>query len=282
MTSQKLETKNVDALNALVPGAKMSLRGKALLITGAGGAIGLAAATVMVREGARVMLVDIDEGRLEAGRRAVAALGGEVATFTADCTKWDQVEGYVSATVKRFGRIDGFFNNAGLEGKAVALAEFPEDEWDHVVGVDLKGVFLGLRHVLPVMIAQRAGAVVNTGSLASERGVPGGPAYVAAKHGVMGLTRQAASEAARQGVRINAVLPGFIDSPMLRRALKKMSPEGDVEAGVRGVGAIAPLGRCARPEEVGEVVAFLLSDRASYVNGVGVAVDGGYLASMPT
>jgi NAD(P)-dependent dehydrogenase (short-subunit alcohol dehydrogenase family) len=260
----------------------MSLRGKAIIVTGGGGAIGLAAAKVAVREGARIMLVDIDAQQLEAGRKVIAALGGEVATFTADCAKWDQVEAYVSATVKRFGRIDGFFNNAGIEGKIAPLAEFPEDEWDRVIGVDLKGMFLGLRHVLPVMIAQGSGAVVNTGALASERGVAGGTAYVAAKHGVVGLTRQAAAEAGRKGVRINAVLPGFIDSPLLRKVLKKMSPDGDLEAGVRSIGALAPLGRCARPEEVGEVVAFLLSDRASYVNGVSLAVDGGYLAVINT
>jgi 3alpha(or 20beta)-hydroxysteroid dehydrogenase len=258
----------------------MSLRGKALIVTGGSGSIGQATAAVAAREGARIMLVGTDAERLEASRKTVAEHGGEVATFAADCSKWDQVEAYVAATVKRFGRIDGFFNNAGLEGKAAPLAEFPEDEWDYIIGLDLKGVFLGLRHVLPVMIAQGSGSVVNTGSVSSVRGIPGAPAYAAAKHGVMGLTRQAASEAARQGVRINAVLPGFVDSPMLRRAFKKISPDGDVEAGVRGIGAIAPLGRCARPEEIGEVVAFLLSDRASYVNGVGLPVDGGYLAAI--
>jgi NAD(P)-dependent dehydrogenase (short-subunit alcohol dehydrogenase family) len=258
----------------------MSLRGKVLIVTGGSGTIGLATANLAVREGARIMLVGTDADRLEAGRKTIALHGDEVATFVADCTKSDQVEAYVSATVNHFGRIDGLFNNAAIEGRFIALAEFPEDEWDRVVGIDLKGVFLGLRHVLPVMIAQGSGVIVNTGSLSSERGAPGGAAYAAAKHGVMGLTRQAASEVAGRGVRVNAVLPGFVDSPMLRRAAQKVWPDDDVEASVRRVGAVAPIGRCARPEEIGEVVTFLLSDRASYVNGVGLAVDGGYLAAM--
>jgi NAD(P)-dependent dehydrogenase (short-subunit alcohol dehydrogenase family) len=129
------------------------------------------------------------------------------------------------------------------------------------------------------MIAQGGGAIVNTGSVCSERGGPGAPAYIAAKHGVVGLTRQAASEVAKQGVRVNAVLPGYIDSPMLRRALAGLSPD-EVEAGVKRIGSLSPIGRCARPEEVGEVVAFLLSDRASYLNGVALPIDGGYLAAL--
>jgi NAD(P)-dependent dehydrogenase (short-subunit alcohol dehydrogenase family) len=258
----------------------MLLRDKTLIVTGGSGAIGLAAANVAAREGARIMLVGTNADRLEMGRQAVASHGDEVETFVADCSKWDQVEAYVSATVKRFGRIDGLFNNAAVEGRIAAVAEFPEDEWDRVIEIDLKSVFLGIRHVLPVMIAQGSGAIVITGSLASERGVPGGPAYNAAKHGVIGLTRQAASEAGRKGVRVNAVLPGFVDSPLLRKILKTASPDGDLEASVRRIGATSPIGRCARPEEIGEVVAFLMSDRASYVNGVGLAVDGGYLAAL--
>jgi NAD(P)-dependent dehydrogenase (short-subunit alcohol dehydrogenase family) len=259
----------------------MSLRDKAIIVTGGSGAIGRAFAHVAAREGARLMLVSTNADRLEAAQKEIAADGGEVATFAADCSRWDQVEAYVSAAVERFGRIDGLFNNAAIEGKIAPLTKYPEDAWDRVVEVDLKGVFLGLRHVLPVMIEQGSGVIVNTGSVGSERGVPGGPAYNAAKHGLVGLTRQAAVEAGRQGVRVNAVFPGFVDSPLLRKILTTMMPDADLDHAVEQLGAIPPIGRCAQPEEIGEVVAFLMSDRASYVNGVGLPVDGGLLAALP-
>ncbi len=257
----------------------MSTTGRVAVITGGGGLIGRAASLALARDGASIMLVDIDANRLEESRRAVAALGGRVEIMQADCSKSADVRGYVTAARERFGRIDAFFNNAGVEGKLGTIAEYDEAEWDRVIGINLTGVFLGLRHVLPVMIAQGAGAIVNTGSIASERGLPMTPAYNAAKHGVLGLTRTAAAEAGRQGVRINAVLPGMVDTPLLRSIMSTIF-KGDIETGLKSAGAAAPLGRCADPSEIGEVVAFLLSDRASFVNGAGWSVDGGAMAVL--
>lgn len=257
------------------------LDGKVIIITGGSGAIGLAIAEVAAREGARLMLVGRDEGRLREAAQRLEADGREIATWSADCTRWDDVKGYVDATLERFGRVDGLVNNAGIEGQIAPLAEYPEDAWDSVLELDLKGVFLGIRHAVPAMMEQGSGAIVNTSSVGGERGVPGGPAYNAAKAGLAGLTRQAAVEAGRAGVRVNAVLPGFVDSPLMRTILRTMTGSDDVEPAVQAIGAVPPLGRCARPAEIAEVVAFLLSDRASYLNGVSIPVDGGLLAAMP-
>lgn len=257
------------------------LEGKVIIVTGGSGAIGLAIANVAAREGARLMLVGRDIERLEAAAQEVGAHGGEVATCSADCSRWDDVKAYVDATVERFGRIDGLVNNAGIEGQIAPLAEYSEEDFDQVIGLDLKGVFLGIRHVVPVMTEQGSGAIVNTGSVGGERGVPGGPAYNAAKHGLTGLTRQAAVEAGRAGIRVNAVLPGFVDSPLMRTILRTMTGSDDVEPAVQAIGAVPPLGRCAQPSEIAEVTAFVLSDRASYLNGVSIPVDGGLLAAMP-
>lgn len=255
----------------------MTTKGRAAIITGGGGLIGRAAAMALARDGADIVLVDIDESRLAQSHQAVAALGGQVESVRADCSQSADVRRYVQATLDRFGHIDAFFNNAGVEGKLATIAEYDEAEWDRVIRINLTGIFLGLRHVLPVMIAQGSGAVVNTGSIASERGLPMTPAYNAAKHGVLGLTRTAAAEAGRQGVRINAVLPGMVDTPLLRSIMSTIF-KGDIDAGIKTAGAAAPLGRCADPSEIGEVVAFLLSDRASFVNGAGWYVDGGVSA----
>jgi NAD(P)-dependent dehydrogenase (short-subunit alcohol dehydrogenase family) len=257
----------------------MSMQGRAAIVTGGGGLIGRAAAISLARDGAAIMLVDIDRERLEESRRAVATVGGPVETLLADCSKSGEVQSYVAAALARFGTIDAFFNNAGVEGKLGPIDEYDEAEWARVIGINLTGVFLGLRHVLPVMIRQGRGAIVNTGSIASERGLPLTPAYNAAKHGVLGLTRTAAAEAGRKGVRINAVLPGMVDTPLLRSILGTIF-NGDIEAGLKVAGAASPQGRCADPAEIGEVVAFLLSDRASFVNGAGWEVDGGALATM--
>ena len=194
----------------------MDFTGRVALITGAAGGIGGAAAERFAALGADVHLVDVDEDGLARRAESVAATGRRATTSTADVTKSADVRGYVDAALREHGRIDAFFNNAGIEGPVATLAEYPEEEFERVVGVNLFGVFLGLRHVLPVMLEQGSGAIVNTGSLASERGLPSSGAYIATKHAVLGLTRTAASEVAGRGVRVNAVLPGMIDTRMLR------------------------------------------------------------------
>jgi NAD(P)-dependent dehydrogenase (short-subunit alcohol dehydrogenase family) len=256
----------------------MDFTGRVALITGAAGGIGGAAAERFAALGADVHLVDVDEDGLARRAESVAATGRRATTSTADVTKSADVRGYVGAALREHGRIDAFFNNAGIEGPVATLAEYPEEEFERVVGVNLFGVFLGLRHVLPVMLEQGSGAIVNTGSLASERGLPSSGAYIATKHAVLGLTRTAASEVAGRGVRVNAVLPGMIDTRMLRDLARQLA--GDEEAGMAFLGAAAPAGRTGQPEEIAAVVAFLCSDDASFVHGVGWAVDGGALATM--
>lgn len=256
-----------------------SMKGKAVIITGGAGMIGHATAMTLARAGAEVMLVDINADRLSARRGAVEALGGRVETHVADVSRSADVQGYVARALQVFGRIDGFFNNAGMEGKLGPIYEYEEAEYDRIVAVNQKGIFLGLRHVLPVMLEQGHGAVVNTGSIASERGLAGACAYNATKHAVIGLTRTAASEVGARGVRVNAVMPGVIDTPLLEAMLRMMF-NGDVAAGKKTLGKVATLDRIGTPEEVGEVVTFLLSDAAAFVNGAAWAVDGGALSTI--
>jgi NAD(P)-dependent dehydrogenase (short-subunit alcohol dehydrogenase family) len=252
--------------------------GKSMLVTGAAGAIGFATCEILAREGARVMLVDIDEAGLTNRVQALKDAGHDVIGHAADCADEAATAGYAKAALDAFGRIDGFFNNAGIEGHLAPSHEYDVAEYDKVMSVNLRGVFLGLRHVLPAMVAAGKGAVVNTASIGSERGLAGACAYNAAKHGVVGLTRTAASEVAQKGVRVNCVEPGVIETPLLVGMLEQMFDS--VEAGMRKLGEVATLNRVGQPEEVGSVVSFLLSDEASYVNGARWEIDGGALATI--
>src|ERR1700691_3693474 len=256
-----------------------SMKGKVAVITGGAGMIGHAAAMSLAAAGADLMLVDINAAGLAARRGANEALRGCVQTHVADVSSSSDVAAYVASALQAFGHIDAFFNNAGIEGKLGPTHEYDEAEFDKIIAVNLKGIFLGLRHVLPVMLRQGQGAVVNTGSIASERGLAGACAYNASKHAVIGLTRTAASEVRARGARVNAVMPGVIDNPLLEAMLRMMFA-GDVAAGKRALGKVATLDRIGSPAEVGEVVRFLLSDAASFVNGAAWAVDGGALSTI--
>ncbi|MGH2851622.1 MAG: SDR family NAD(P)-dependent oxidoreductase, partial [Solirubrobacteraceae bacterium] len=202
-----------------------------------------------------------------------------VSLHVADVTDSDAVRGYVAAALGAFGTIDVLFNNAAIIGPIGALAEYDEDAFDRIIAINVRGVFLGLRHVLPIMLAQRSGSIINTGSLTSERGLPGTPAYNAAKHAVLGLTRSAAAEVGHAGVRVNAVLPGMIDTPMLRSVTAGFP---DPDGALRAAEGVSPQGRLGSAEEVAEVVTFLASNAASLVNGAAWAVDGGILGTLPT
>lgn len=256
-----------------------SMKGKVAVITGAAGSIGHATSLALAQAGAELMLVDINAEGLIKRRAELAALGARVETHLADVSRSAEVAAYVAATLQKFSRIDAFFNNAGIEGKIAPTQEYDEDEYDRIIAVNQKGVFLGLRHVLPVMLRQGGGAVVNTASIASERGLAGACAYNASKHAVIGLTRTAASDVGGRGVRVNAVMPGVIDTPLLEAVLEKLFA-GDIAAGKRVLGKIATQDRIGLPAEVGEVVTFLLSDAASFVNGAAWAVDGGALSTI--
>jgi 3alpha(or 20beta)-hydroxysteroid dehydrogenase len=250
------------------------LDGKVVVVTGAAGGIGRAASVAAAGEGAQLFLVDLDE----AGLAATAEISGGTATV-ADVTQVAGVERYVAEAVERFGRIDGFFNNAGIHGVVSPIVDYPVETFDRVIAVNLRGVFLGLQSVLRVMLRQSAGSIVNTASIAAARGLPQSSGYIASKHGVLGLTRVAAAEVAALGVRVNAVLPGMIDTQMLRAIVDEITG-GDTEAGLQGAAVAAPVARLGSPEEIAAVVVFLLSDASSFVNGAGWPVDGGALAAL--
>jgi NAD(P)-dependent dehydrogenase (short-subunit alcohol dehydrogenase family) len=256
-----------------------TLSGKSIIVTGAAGAIGYATAQVLAREGARLLLVDVQAEGLAARERELVATGAEVASCRADVSRSADVQGYVAAALRHHGRIDGLFNNAGIEGHIAPTWEYDEAEFDRVTRVNVNGVFLGLRHVMPVMLRQGSGAIVNTASIGSERGLAGACTYNASKHAVVGLTRTAAAEAGPKGLRVNCVMPGVIDTPLLEGVLGPLF-NGDIALGKRTLGRIAPLERIGRPAEIGEVVAFLLSDAASFVTGAAWAIDGGALCTI--
>jgi NAD(P)-dependent dehydrogenase (short-subunit alcohol dehydrogenase family) len=254
--------------------------GKAIIITGAGSGIGRATAVALASGGARLVLAGRRKGALDETAALVRAAGGRAEVRTADVAKGADVRAMVDFAVEKFGTIDGLFNNAGIEGPLVHLADYPEDAFDEVLAVNVRGVFLGMKHVLPIMLARGSGSIVNTGSLGTERGLPGSSAYVAAKHAVAGLTRTTAVEVGDRGVRINCIIPGMIDTRMLRDIATTIA--GDAETGLAALGKVAPLGRVARPEEVATVVVFLFSDVASFVHGVTWPIDGGVLAGVAT
>lgn len=252
---------------------------RSIIVTGAAGAIGYATCEILAREGARLMMVDINAPRLNERATQLRASGARVETCAADCGEETEVRRYAAETVKAFGRIDGFFNNAGVEGALAPTHEYDVAEFDRLMRVNLRGVFLGLRHVLPDMVRRGSGAVVNMASIGSERGLAGACAYNATKHGVVGLTRTAASEVAQKGVRVNCVMPGVIETPLLLEVIEQLFP-GNAQHGLEKLGQVATLNRCGKPEEVGNVVSFLLSDEASYVNGAQWEIDGGALATI--
>ena len=256
----------------------MDFEGKVALITGAGNGIGRATAVGFAARGAKVVVVDLDAAAAERTAATIQQQGGKALAVTADVTKAAQVEAYVRAALDGYGRIDCFFNNAGIEGKIAPTAEYDEATFDQVINVNVKGVFLGLRHVLPVLIKQKAGAVVNTASVAGLVATPGMPAYAASKHAVLGLTKAAAGEVARSGVRVNAVCPGPIDTRMIHSLESQLNPDNPASVAERYRSSL-PIGRYGTAEEVANVVLFLSSDLASNITGSHYVVDGGRTAT---
>ncbi len=255
----------------------MNFAGKTAVVTGAGNGIGRRTALAFAAAGAKVLAVDRDAAGAEATAADIRQLGGVAGFEAADVTEPGDVQRYVEAALKAYGRIDCFFNNAGIVCKVAPIAVYDVTAFDEVMAVNVRGVFLGLRYVLPAMIAQGSGAVVNTASVAGLVGTPGMAPYVASKHAVIGLTKAAAGEVARQGVRVNAVCPGPIDTDMMRSVEAQIDP-ADPTAVARRYRAGLPSGRYGSAEEVAGVVLFLCSDLASNVSGAQYVVDGGRTA----
>ncbi len=252
----------------------MEFTGKVALITGGGGGIGRASAIGFAGRGAKVVVVDSDATSGEASAELVRQRGGDARFVHADVTKSTDVQAYVKATLDAYGSIDCFFNNAGIEGKMAPTQEYDEAIFDAVIGVNLKGVFLGLRHVLPVMLKQGHGAIVNTASTAALFGGPGMAPYVASKHGVLGLTKVASADVARLGIRVNAVCPGPVETRMMRSIEAQRSPN-DPQSAHDMTAAATPTGRYGNPEEVANVVMYLCSDFAGHITGTHIVIDGG-------
>ena len=257
----------------------MDFKGKVALITGGGNGIGRATALGFSSHGAKVVVVDRDVAGGEATVGIIRQQGGEAIFVQADVTKSEDVQAYVKKTVDTYGRIDCFHNNAGIEGIISPTADYDEAMFDTVMNVNVKGVFLGMKYVLKQMLAQGdGGAIVNTASTAGLVGSPGMPAYVASKHAVIGLTKTASGEVGRQGIRVNAVCPGPIDTRMLHSLEAQLNPEDPDSVGAR-YQSVIPIGRYGRPEEIANTVLFLCSSLASNITGAQYVVDGGRTAT---
>lgn len=256
----------------------MNFNDKVAIVTGGGNGIGRATAQMFAEFGAKVAVVDRDGASAKATAGAIEQKGGKAIALTADVTKASDVAAYVKATIETYGRIDCFHNNAGIEGRLCPIAEMDEAAFDAIMGVNVKGVFLGLRHVLPHMIKAGSGAIVNTASIAGLVGSPNMSAYVASKHAVIGITKSVSGEVAAHGIRINAVCPGPVDTRMIHSVESQINPADPASVGARYASAI-PLGRYATPEEIAKTVTFLCSDYASGITGAQYVVDGGRTAT---
>lgn len=247
------------------------LKGKVIIVTGAAAGIGRASAIRFAEMGAEVVAVDL-AGDVETTAATIREAGGKAHHALADISDEDEVKSFVDFAVGLHGRLDGAFNNAGVAQKPGALHELPLTEWRRVNGIDLDGTFLCLKHEVAAMLQTGGGAIVNTSSVLGQIATTLNGAYTAAKHGVIGLTRAAAMEYSRSGIRVNAILPGAIETEMFRSGFGDAAMARQQAA----IEAAHPIGRLAQPGEVAEVAAWLLSDAASYVTGAAMPVDGGY------
>lgn len=256
---------------------RIRLDGRVAVVTGAAGVIGTATMQLLAERGARIVAVDRREGDLKAAIRDLPA-SAQALALAADVTDEDEVAGYVRATVEKFGSIDVFYNNAGIEGEIRPITDYSLETFRKVIDVNVVGVFLGLKHVLPVMLKQNRGSIINTASIAGLVGSPQIAVYSASKHAVIGLTKSAAWECTGTGVRINCVCPGLIDSRMLSAIIQGRSSVNAPTPNDKLVERI-PARRLGQASEVASIVAFLASDEASYVTGSAYTVDGGRTAA---
>lgn len=253
-----------------------NLKNKIIIITGAAMGLGLATAKELASHGANLSLVDYNQEALDKAKQEITDEFPEVKilTVTADVSSEEAVKNYVDETVKTFGRIDGLYNNAGIEGKQAGITEYDINVFKKVIDINLMGVYYGLRYVIPVMKTQNYGRIVNVASVGGIRGVMNQMPYVASKHAVSGMTKNAALEHGRDGITTNAIAPGAILTPMVAEAFRQVNPS-DPKAAETEYAQRNPTKRLGLPHEVAKVVTFLLSEDASYLNGQTIAIDGG-------
>lgn len=247
------------------------LTGRVAIVTGASAGIGRAAAWALAAEGAAVVLSDVDDERGEQAAKAIEHKGGQAVFVSADVTNDAEVAELVQRCVEQFGGLDIAFNNAGIEGVPSPTHECTPDNWARTLAVNLTGAWSCMRHEIPAMLERGGGSIINCSSVAGLVGFPGLPAYVASKHGMVGLTKTAALELAEQGIRVNAICPGVIDTEMIERFTG-----GQAEMQEQLV-AREPIGRLGRADEIADAVVWLGSDRSSFVTGQAIAVDGGFV-----
>ncbi|KJK03706.1 short-chain dehydrogenase [Pseudomonas sp. 21] len=248
------------------------LSGQVALVTGAGNGIGRATAQAFAQQGVKVVVSDVDAKGGEATVELIRAAGGEATFIRCDVTRDAEVKALVEGTVAAYGRLDYAFNNAGIEIEKGKLADGEESEFDAIMGVNVKGVWLCMKHQIPVMLAQGGGAIVNTASVAGLGAAPKMSIYAASKHAVIGLTKSAAIEYAKKKIRVNAVCPAVIDTDMFRRAYEADPKKAEFAA------AMHPVGRVGRVEEIASAVLYLCSDHAGFTTGIALPVDGGATA----
>ncbi len=246
-----------------------TFKNKTIIVTGAASGIGRATALAFADEGANVIVADVQEREAIETVKMIDDRGGVGLFVGCDVSKEADVKNMVERTLEKFGRLDGAFNNAGTEGTPAPITECTMENWDKTVNTDLKGVWLSMKHEIPALLKSGGGAIVNCSSIAGLVGFATIPAYVASKHGVIGLTETAALEYAKEGIRVNAVCPGAIHTPMLERFT-----QGNDEA----MAKMDPMGRIGEPEEIAQTVLFLMSPKASYITGQSLAVDGGWVS----
>jgi NAD(P)-dependent dehydrogenase (short-subunit alcohol dehydrogenase family) len=255
---------------------RIRLDGRVAVVTGAAGFIGAATIRLLAERGARVVAIDRREQDLKTAIKDLPA-SAEALAIAADVSSEDEVADYVRAAVAQFGTIDVFYNNAGIEGDVAPITKYSLESFRRVLDVNVVGVFLGMKHVLPVMLEQNKGSIINTASIAGLMGSPDIAVYSASKHAVIGLTKSAALECAATGVRVNCVCPGLIDSRMLSAIIEGRNP-GNAPVPNEKIAERIPARRLGQASEVASIVAFLASDEASYVSGSAYTVDGGRTA----
>lgn len=254
-----------------------TLDGKVALVTEAASGIGRATALTFAREGAKLVIADMNEEEGQQTVHMITENGGEATFVPVDVTSGSQIKAMISKTVEAYGRLDCAHNNAGISGSGIGggqralTADYPDERWHQIITINLTGVWLCMKYELQQMLKQGGGTIVNTASAAGVIGGPGISAYVASKHGVVGLTKTAALEYAKQGIRVNCVCPGYIETPMTAAGMN--DPKR-----LERIIAREPIGRVGKPEEIAEAVVWLSSDAASFVTGHAMAVDGGWVA----